>query len=75
MKNAKKLTKRHATFIEYAMLVGLVAVIVAIAAIVFGKELKELFTSDAQKTHDVTTATKAADLKSTVDVAPPAITD
>lgn len=57
------------------MLVGLVAVIVAIAAIVFGKELKELFTSDAQKTHDVTTATKAADLKSTVDVTPPAITD
>ncbi len=75
MKNIRKITKRRATFIEYAMLVGLVAIIVAIAALVFGKELKALFTSDAQKTHDVTTETKKADLKNTVDVTVPEMED
>ena len=55
--------RKGATFIEYAMLAGLVAVVVAVAAMFFGKELKELFGSTGKQTHTVTEQVKSADIK------------
>ena len=45
--------RKGATFIEYAMLAGLVAVVVAIAVVFFGDNIKSLFTSAGQKTHQI----------------------
>lgn len=47
--------RKGATFIEYALLAGLIAVIVALAVTFFGKNLKELFTSEAKQTETVNT--------------------
>ena len=54
----KMMMKAHkgATFIEYAMLAGLVAVVVAVAAMFFGDELKSLFQSTGEKTEQVNQA-------------------
>lgn len=61
MKNClKKKIVCYATFIEYAMLVGLVAILVAVAAWAFSKELKELFTASTDKTSEVTSIVKDA---------------
>ena len=59
MKNYKKSWRRvlrtvigesGATFIEYAMLAGLVAIVVAIAVAVFGKRIKQVFSNTASQT-------------------------
>ena len=42
-----------ATFIEYAMLAGLVAIVVAIAVAVFGKRIKEIFANTAEKANAI----------------------
>lgn len=65
----KKMMKarRGATFIEYAMLAGLVAVVVAVAAMFFGDELKSLFQSTGEKTEQVNQAVQKADLNANVD--------
>lgn len=67
----KMMTKarKGATFIEYAMLAGLVAIVVAVAAMFFGDQLKELFTDTAEKTKQVDQGVKTADL--TPNVAKP----
>lgn len=44
--------RKGATFIEYALLAGLVAIVVAVAAMYFGQDLKKLF----NKTGDQTTS-------------------
>lgn len=52
--NRKMMPRRsYATFVEYAMLAGLVAVIVAVAVMVFGKNLQKLFSDTADKVNQV----------------------
>ena len=61
----KKLTlraRKGATFIEYALLAGLVAIVVATAAVIFGDDIKGLFTSTAEKTQKVDEQVKQVDL-------------
>lgn len=59
----KMMSRRsYATFVEYAMLAGLVAVIVAVAVMVFGKNLKSVFSDTADKVEQVDTKVKGADL-------------
>lgn len=68
MTNKSMKARKGATFIEYAMLAGLVAIVVAIAAAFFGKEIKGLFTETGKKTTIVTTDVKGATIKA--DTAP-----
>ena len=42
-----------ATFIEYAMLAGLVAIVVAIAAAIFGTKIKAIFSDTAAQADKV----------------------
>ncbi len=60
----KMMMKAHkgATFIEYAMLAGLVAIVVAVAAMFFGDQLKALFTTTGEKTQQVNEGIKGAEL-------------
>ena len=61
--NRKVMPRRsYATFVEYAMLAGLVAVIVAVAVMVFGKNLKDLFSDTAAKVEQVDSKVTDADL-------------
>ncbi len=52
-----------ATFIEYAMLAGLVAIVVAIAVAVFGKRIKGIFSNTADQAQTIETGVKGADIK------------
>ena len=54
--------RKGATFIEYALLAGLVAIVVATTAMLFGAKLKELFSSTGDQTEKVTTEVKKVDL-------------
>lgn len=45
--------RKGATFIEYALLVGLVAIVVAAAAMFFGQDLKRLFSESGAQAQDV----------------------
>ena len=54
--------RKGATFIEYALLAGLIAVIVALAVTFFGKNLKDLFTSEAKQTETVNTGVNAVQI-------------
>ena len=57
MKKTQKFGSREgATFIEYALLAGLVAIVVAAAAMFFGDDLKELFGATGKQTENVTSA-------------------
>ena len=47
--------RKGATFIEYALLAGLVAIVVAAAAMFFGQDLKELFGATGKQAHNVAT--------------------
>ncbi len=60
-------SKKGATFIEYALLAGLVAIVVAVAALFFGDEIKGLFSETANQTHSVTETVQKADLKVNVE--------
>ena len=62
-------SRKGATFIEYALLAGLVAIVVAAAAMFFGDDLKELFGSTGKQTESVTEGVKKVDLHSTLDKA------
>ena len=53
MKKQKFSARKGATFIEYALLAGLVAIVVATAAVIFGDDLKGLFQSTADQTKSV----------------------
>ena len=61
------MNKMHkgATFIEYALLAGLVAIVVAAAAMFFGQDLKELFGATGSQASDV--ATKVSSVTFTLD--------
>lgn len=48
--------RKGATFIEYALLAGLVAIVVASAALLFGDKIKALFKSTSEKTGEVSTS-------------------
>lgn len=54
--------RKGATFIEYALLAGLVAIVVATAAVIFGDDIKGLFSETGDKTKSVTTEVKKVDL-------------
>lgn len=45
--------RKGATFIEYALLAGLVAIVVAAAAMLFGKDLKQLFGATGKQARGV----------------------
>ena len=62
-------SRKGATFIEYALLAGLVAIVVAAAAMFFGDDLKKLFGATGEQTETVTTGVKAVDPHSTLDKA------
>ena len=62
MSRKMKPRRSYATFVEYGMLAGLVAVIVAVAVMVFGKNLKSVFSDTADKVEQVDTKVKGADL-------------
>lgn len=57
--------RKGATFIEYALLVGLVAIVVAAAAMFFGQDLKRLFSESGAQAQDV--AEKVSKVTFTVD--------
>ena len=61
--------RKGATFIEYALLAGLVAIVVAAAAMFYGDDLKELFGATGKQTESVTEGVKKVDLHSTLDKA------
>ncbi|HOK04236.1 MAG TPA: Flp family type IVb pilin [Victivallales bacterium] len=63
MKIKRKSIKSAATFIEYAMLAGLIAIVVAIAASFFGKQVKSLFTSVGEKTQGVSSQVQGSTLQ------------
>lgn len=69
MKKLMMKARKGATFIEYAMLAGLVAIVVAVAAMFFGDQLKALFTTTGAKTQQVNTAISGVEL--TPDVTKP----
>ena len=60
-------SRKGATFIEYALLAGLVAIIVAAAAMFFGDDLRKLFAEESKQTENVATGVKGVDLKSTFE--------
>ena len=60
-------SRKGATFIEYALLAGLVAIVVAAAAMFFGDDLKQLFGGVGDQTESVTTGVKSVDLHKTLD--------
>ena len=61
--------RKGATFIEYALLAGLVAIVVAAAAMFFGEDLKELFGATGEQTETVKKGVASVDLHSTLDKA------
>ena len=66
-KQSKLRARKGATFIEYALLAGLVAIVVAAAAMFFGEDLKNLFGETGKQTQSVTEGVKKVDLHSTLD--------
>ena len=69
MKKQKFRARKGATFIEYALLAGLVAIVVAAAAMFFGDDLKELFGSAGQQTEKVKAAVDNVNLTTTLEKA------
>ena len=65
MKKQTFRARRGATFIEYALLAGLVAIVVAAAAMFFGEDLKKLFSTTGEQTSKVEQGVKSVDLTST----------
>ena len=63
-------SRKGATFIEYALLAGLVAIVVAAAAMFFGDDRRSLFTEESKQTENVTKGVKGVDLQSTFDKKP-----
>ena len=64
-KQTKFGSRKGATFIEYALLAGLVAIVVAAAAMFFGDDLKQLFGATGEKTENVTAGVKSVTLDTT----------
>jgi len=71
MKQTRKFgSRKGATFIEYALLAGLVAIVVAAAAMFFGEDLRNLFTETGSQTEKVTEGVKNSDISSSFSRAP-----
>ena len=58
--------RKGATFIEYALLAGLVAIVVAVAAMLFGGQLKSLFMDTGDQVQNVSSGVKSAGLKANI---------
>lgn len=69
--NMKMNARKGATFIEYALLAGLVAIVVAVAAMLFGEKLKALFTDTSTQVETVSSGVKSAGLKANTSPAKP----
>lgn len=69
--NMKMKARKGATFIEYALLAGLVAIVVAVAAMLFGDKLKALFTDTSTQVENVSSGVKSAGLKANTAPAKP----
>lgn len=54
--------RRYATFIEYALLAGLVAIVVAAAVAIFSGKLSGLFKATGDKVDTVSSQVSSADL-------------
>lgn len=67
MKKLMQKCRKGATFIEYAMLAGLVAIVVATAVLLFGDKIKNVFKTTTDKTEQVNEGIKDADLKPTLE--------
>lgn len=68
MKKTRKFGSREgATFIEYALLAGLVAIVVAAAAMFFGDELKNLFGATTKQTKSVQTGVESVTLNTSFE--------
>ena len=65
-KQSKFHARKGATFIEYALLAGLVAIVVAAAAMFFGDDLKKLFSSEGEQAKAVTESVQKVDLTKTL---------
>ena len=65
-KQSKLRARKGATFIEYVLLAGLVAIVVAAAAMFFGDDLKKLFSSEGEQAKAVTESVKTVDLTKTL---------
>lgn len=63
MKKLMMKARKGATFIEYALLAGLVAIVVAVAAMLFGEKLKALFKDTSTQVENVSSGVSAAGLK------------
>ena len=61
--------RKGATFIEYALLAGLVAIVVAAAAMLFGDKLKALFNETGNQTENVSKAVKEVNLTKGLEAA------
>lgn len=62
-------SRKGATFIEYALLAGLVAIVVAAAAMIFGDDLQKLFTSTGAQTESVQKGVDQVKLTTTLEKA------
>ena len=69
MKKLMQKARKGATFIEYAMLAGLVAVVVAVAALFFGDQIKTLFKDTGDKAAQIDEGIKDVNLtpKASID--------
>jgi len=67
MKKAVIRARKGATFIEYALLAGLVAIVVAMAAMFFGDQIKSLFGETGKKVSTVSAGVSSASIKMNVD--------
>lgn len=67
MKKLMQKCRKGATFIEYAMLAGLVAIVVATAVLLFGDKIKALFSTTTEKTEQVNSGIQGADLTPTLE--------
>ena len=65
-KQSKFRARKGATFIEYALLAGLVAIVVAAAAMFFGDDLKKLFSSEGEQATAATESVKTVDRTKTL---------
>ena len=65
--NMKMKARKGATFIEYALLAGLVAIVVAVAAMLFGEKLKGLFKDTSTQVENVSSGVSAAGLKANTE--------
>lgn len=70
MKKLMQKCRKGATFIEYAMLAGLVAIVVATAVLLFGDNIKSIFKTTSEKTAQVNSGITSADLTVTLEQKP-----